>query len=165
MTGEVHVRPAHGLDAGGMAELLCRIIRIGGTTAITRPVTAAEMADWMSRDPDRSAWHVAEDGQGSILGFQSFGPAGYLPAAAAEISTFVAPHQQGLGIGSRLFRATVPAARLLGYAWINANIRTDNDSGLTYYQSRGFQPYGSMTGVRLDDGTVVDKLLMRFDLD
>ncbi|WP_430450004.1 N-acetyltransferase family protein [Rhodophyticola sp.] len=75
-----------------MAELLCRIIRIGGTTAMTRPVTATDMTDWMSSDPDRSAWHVAEDGQGRILGFQLVGPADYLPAAAADISTFVAPH-------------------------------------------------------------------------
>jgi hypothetical protein len=53
----------------------------------------------------------------------------------------------------------------LGYAWINANIRADNEGGLIYYQSRGFRDYDRWEGYQLPSGLVVDKVLKRFDLD
>jgi L-amino acid N-acyltransferase YncA len=88
----------------------------------------------------------------------------YLPREAAEIATFAKPGNQGLGIGSKLFEATRKAAKALGYTWINANIRADNESGLAYYQSRGFEDYGKIEGYKMADGRVVDKILKRLDL-
>lgn len=148
-----------------MAAILSEIIAIGGTTAITGHVTAADLREWMAAAPDASAWHVAETEAGEIVGFQWIAPGGdYLPPEAAEIATFAKPGRQGLGIGSKLFEATKEAARMLGYAWINANIRADNESGLTYYQSRGFEDYGRIARYRMADGTVVDKILKRYGL-
>ena len=164
MTQAIHIRAAHALDARGMADLLNQIIAIGGTTAHTEPVMSQDLAEWMARDASQSAWHVAEGETGRILGFQWIEPADYLPQDAAEIATFVTPRSHGLGIGSRLFQATEIAARDLGYGWINANIRADNESGLTYYQSRGFEDYNTIIGIRLKDGSVVDKRLKRYDL-
>ena len=69
-----------------------------------------------------------------------------------------------MGIGSKMFDATVKAARILGFEWISANIRADNTGGLTYYQSRNFETYDRKMGVTLADGTVVDKVLKRYDL-
>ena len=54
---QVIVSRAGRLHAGGMAEILNDIIRIGGTTALTGTVTADEIAGWMTHE--RSAWHVA----------------------------------------------------------------------------------------------------------
>jgi ribosomal protein S18 acetylase RimI-like enzyme len=87
-----------------------------------------------------------------------------LPPEAAEIATFVQVGQTGLGIGSKLFTATAAAAKSIGYKWINANIRADNEGGLMYYQSRGFVDYRKIEGYRLDSGDVVDKILKRYDL-
>lgn len=152
------------LHLGAMADILNRIIRDGGSTALTGQVTPDEIGAWMTRAPGRSAWHVAETDDGTVMGFQWIEPADYLPPEAAEIATFARPGKTGLGIGSALFRATEKAARDLGYAWINANIRADNAGGLAYYQSRGFEDYGRIDGYRMGDGTVVDKILKRFDL-
>ena len=124
----------------------------------------ADMQDLMDHNPARSAWHVALDDTEKVVGFQWIEPSANLPPEAAEISTFVQIGRTGLGIGSALFAATRVAAKGLGYAWINANIRADNESGLTYYQSRGFEDYGRIEGLRLADGTIVDKILKRFDL-
>jgi ribosomal protein S18 acetylase RimI-like enzyme len=99
------------------------------------------------------------------VGFQWIAPNDGLPPEAVDIATFAKPGRQGLGIGSRLFDATRAAAKALGYRWINANIRAENESGLTYYQSRGFEDYGRIRGYRMADGTVVDKILKRYDLD
>ncbi|WP_417206026.1 GNAT family N-acetyltransferase [Antarctobacter sp.] len=160
----ITVRTAGPLDCRPMVELLNEIIAEGGTTAITRPLTAEDLREWMARAQDRAAWHLAEDEAGTIMGFQWIEPAGYLPPEAAEIATFAGQGHTGLGIGSALFRATEEAARALGYQWINANIRTDNAGGLAYYQSRGFEDYGRKTGVPMESGQIVDKVLKRYDL-
>lgn len=158
------IRPPITLDTPDMARLLNEIIEAGGTTALTRPVTGQDLQDWISANSDHSAWHVAVDDAERIVGFQWIGPASYLPPEAAEIATFVQMGQTGLGIGSALFDATRKAAKSLGYFWINANIRADNEGGLIYYQSRGFQDYRVIEGYVMADGQVVDKRLKRFDL-
>lgn len=158
------IRAAGPMDARPLAELLNEIIEAGGMTALTRPVTTDEMKDWMTGSPGRSAWHLAEDDDGQVLGFQFIEPAEYLPAEAAEIATFARTGTTGLGVGSALFRATEAAARDLGFAWINANIRADNAGGLAYYQSRGFEDYAVKRGVVLQNGQAVDKILKRYDL-
>ena len=160
----ISVRSAMALDAGSMARLLNDIIQEGGTTAMTRKVTSADLSGWMAFDPSRSAWHVALDDREEVQGFQWIEPRDGLPPEACDIATFVRIGKTGLGIGSALYDATRVAARALGFAWINANIRADNDGGLIYYQSRGFREYGRIAGHRLESGQIVDKVLMRFDL-
>ncbi|MEL7258347.1 MAG: GNAT family N-acetyltransferase, partial [Pseudomonadota bacterium] len=87
-----------------------------------------------------------------------------LPDDAADIATFVKLGQTGLGIGSKLFERTKSEARRLGYAWLNATIRADNESGLTYYQSRGFEDYKRIRNTQLADGTIVDRICKRYKL-
>lgn len=158
----IQVRKATSLDTRQMARLLNEIIAEGGTTALTRPVVGQDIADWMQSD--KSAWHVAIDEEGEVLGFQWINPASYLPPEAADIATFVKIGKTGLGIGSSLFDATRAAARALGYDWINANIRADNEGGLIYYQSRGFRDYDRWENYKLESGQIVDKMLKCYDL-
>lgn len=160
----IHIRRAGALDCGPLADLLNAIIARGGTTAMTHPVSRDDLAVWMSTAPDRSAWHLAEDAGGTALGFQWIAPHEALPSQACDIATFVAIGRTQLGIGSTLFAATRAAAQDLGYAWINATIRADNAGGLAYYQSRGFEPYARQSATRLEDGTLTDRISMRFDL-
>lgn len=160
----IRVRRAIGLDCASMAQLLNAIIERGGTTAMTRPVSARDLADWMACDSDRSAWHVAATEGEQILGFQWIAPNPKLPDDAADIATFVQIGQTGLGIGSALFDATAEAARDLGYKWINATIRADNDGGLIYYQSRGFRDWKLVKDVPLASGQIVDRISKRYDI-
>ncbi|EEX12812.1 acetyltransferase, gnat family [Citreicella sp. SE45] len=159
----ITVRRAGPLDARPMAELLNEVIAIGGTTAITEPVTREDLLNWMEADP-RSIWHVAEDATGQIMGFQWVDPHLKLGETVAQIASFARVGKTGLGIGSKLFDATKRAARTAGYAWINAEIRADNEGGLIYYQSRGFEDYGRIEGYVMANGQVVDKVLKRYDL-
>lgn len=160
----IGTRPAGFLDTRAMAELLNEIITAGGTTALTSEVTRADIQDRMARNSDRSAWHVVEDETGDLLGFQWIAPHPELPTDAADIATFVRMGKTGLGTGSRLFQATSAAAKDMGYAWINATIRADNEGGLAYYQSQGFEDYKILRNVTLGNGLVVDKRCKRFDL-
>ncbi|KAJ57217.1 acetyltransferase [Actibacterium mucosum KCTC 23349] len=158
----IHVRKAGALDTRAMAELLNTIIAVGGTTALTQPVTGADLRMWMQTPG--SHWIVAEDDSGEILGFQWIEPTDELPQDAVSIATFSQVGKTGLGIGSALFRDTCDVAKKAGLGWISAEIRTDNIGGLTYYKSRGFEEYGRKIGHVLQDGTVVDKVLARYEL-
>lgn len=160
----ITVRRAVSLDAPPMADLLTGIVRAGGTTARTAPIAGREMAQMMATAPDRSAWHVALNRDGALRGFQYIEPHPDLPPEACDIATFVQLGRSGLGIGSALFTATATAAKALGYVWINANIRADNEGGLIYYQSRGFRDYGRLEGVALASGQRVNKILKRYDI-
>jgi GNAT superfamily N-acetyltransferase len=160
----ITVRRASSFDAGSMAALLNAIIEKGGTTAILRPMTADDIRSRMAFAVDQSAWNVAVDETEKVLGFQWIAPSDYLPPEACDIASFVELGRTGLGIGSSLFDATEQAAKELGYVWINANIRSDNESGLTYYQSRGFRDWKYDIGVELTDGMIVDKTHKRYDI-
>lgn len=160
----IKVRRPIALDLPDMARLLNEIINEGGTTALTRPVTGDDLAEWMQFSPDRNAWHVAVDAREKIVGFQWIEPEKDHPPEVASIATFVQVGQTGLGIGSKLFEATRKAAKEMRYVWINANIRADNEGGLIYYQSRGFQDYGVIEGHAMANGEIVDKRLKRYDL-
>lgn len=160
----ITIRRAGPLDARQMAELLDAIIKKGGTTAHTDPVSRDTILEWMQRSPTRSAWHVAEDEAGEILGFQFFEPHPDLPPEACDIASFVRLGKTGLGVGSKLFEASKTVAKSIGYHWINATIRADNEGGLTYYQSRGFETYAHHPQQRLGNGTSVDKVSKRYDL-
>lgn len=158
------VRRAMALDCRSMANLLNAIIEKGGTTALTRPVTADDLTDWMATDAPRSAWHVALNDAERVVGFQWISPHPKLPAEAVDIATFVQIGRTGLGIGSALFSATAKAAKDLGYSWINATVRADNTGGLTYYQSRGFRDWAFDEAVLLESGAIVDKVSKRYDV-
>ncbi|MBY6090497.1 GNAT family N-acetyltransferase [Maritimibacter alkaliphilus] len=158
----IHVRRAGPLDTGPMAELLNEIIAKGGTTALTRPVSRAMLAEWMTGS-DRAAWHLAEDDAGTLLGFQWIDPLPETPDIA-HIASFARLGHTGLGIGSALFEATKRAAKDLGYLAIDAEIRADNTGGLAYYQSRGFEDHRRIRDGQLEDGTRIDKVVKRYEL-
>ncbi|WP_299630479.1 GNAT family N-acetyltransferase [uncultured Roseobacter sp.] len=160
----IRVRKAMALDAGSMARLLNAIIEKGGTTALTRPVTGDDLQQWMASAPEQSAWHVALDDAEEVVGFQWISPHPDLPPEAVDVATFVQMGKTGLGIGSALFTATSQAAKSLGYIWINATIRADNEGGLTYYQSRGFRDWHFDENVTLESGQIVNKVSKRYDI-
>lgn len=80
----IHVRPAMRLDTGSMASLLNEIIKIGGTTALVRPVTGDDLTEWMAVAPDSSAWHVALTESEQVVGFQWITPSDQLPRSRRD---------------------------------------------------------------------------------
>lgn len=158
----IHVRRAGALDAAPLASLLNEIISLGGTTAMTSSVSAQDIQEWMAKE--NAVWHLAEDDAGAVVGFQWIEPHKDLPIDATDIASFVKVGKTGAGIGSALFAATQSKARAMGYTMIDAIIRADNESGLAYYQSRGFETLRHLPNMVLQDGTKVDKVWKRFFL-
>ncbi|MGG7645285.1 N-acetyltransferase family protein [Rhodovulum sp. YNF3179] len=153
------IRPAGPADRDAMAGILNRIIRAGGLTARTRPVSAEEIGDWMRTAGDRSAWHVVARADGAIRGVQWIAPHPELPPEACDIATFVSLAERGRGLGTALLQVTLEAARERDYGWINACVRRDNAGARAFYGSRGFVHWRDWP-----DAPVAPRILMRRDL-
>lgn len=160
----ITIRPAQPADAENMSALLNQIIEIGGTTALLTPQTPEDLRDWMGKHGARASWHVAVDETGRILGQQSAEPHEKLPHDAADIASFVHIDAVGKGVGTSLFAATCTRIRTLGYTWLNASIRSDNASGLSYYTKMGFVDWKIEPDARIADGRITGKTHKRFDL-
>lgn len=147
------IRKAEARDAATMADILNRIITIGGTTAHE----FHKSDDTVRRDyidgPDCITSVVAEE-DGIILGWQAVG----WWQGDAHIGSFVDPEIQAKGIGAGMFAKTLDLARAAGVTEILASIRADNVPGLAYYARIGFQDQGHDPGFALRDGTVVGRI-------
>jgi L-amino acid N-acyltransferase YncA len=153
-----HVRAAGLLDARALAELLNEIIAAGDVEELT----GADISHWMLRAD--AVWHLVEDELGRILGVQYFDRYPDRPEDVVDVASFVRAGGAGPSIGSMLFEQTKKAARARGYRAIDAIIRADNEGGLAYYQSRGFETIKVIHDAQLDDVTYVDKVWKRYDL-
>jgi L-amino acid N-acyltransferase YncA len=161
---QITIRAFEQNDLPQMTELLNEIIEIGGTTAYLSPLQTSDIAEWTKRKVAHARWNVAQDETGRIVGFQWAESHPNLPPEAASIATFVRVGVVVAGIGSKLFEATSTQMRALGFEWINASIRSDNESGLRYYAKMGFADWEVDPNATLSDGRVTGKNHKRFDL-
>lgn len=152
-------------DVEPLSLLLNEIIAIGGTTAFETPLSLVEFRTYyLPGSPEYVSCMVATNKFGQVTGFQSLTRYGKLPEGCADIATFVSVNAVGSGIGTQLFLSTTTFAISAGFRSINATIRTDNKSGLTYYTKMGFIDHSVSLAVPLNDGTPVDRISKRFDL-
>ena len=138
----IRVVPAVLLHTRDMVKLL--------NDALKTALTADDVKERMSIE--RSIWSVAETEMGAVLGFQWIEPVVGRPANEAEIATIVRDGQS-LEIGSSLFARTKTQAKTLGYGWISAEVRPNNERSLSYFQSKGFEVIHR-----------ADKILMRYEV-
>lgn len=164
MTMTLTVRPVAADDAAELAELLNAIIAAGGTTALQEPFTPEALDAAYLTGPNVHCCFVAEDEDGTLLGFQTLGRYPGLPEDVGDIGTFARIGGTQRGIGSALFAETAKRAAELGLSAINATIRGDNTGGLAFYTKQGFVDHGVTEGVPLKDGTPVDRVHKRFAL-
>lgn len=145
----VDVRTALKSDADQMAELINRIIAIGGTTAYRGPFDGRKIVSEFIGPELAICCHVAVE-TGTVCGFQallwsdpSWPGEDSLPSDWAVIATYVDPETHGKGIGRALFTRTAAAAGDAGVRAIDATIRKENAGGLSYYARMGFEDYRS----------------------
>ena len=159
----IHVRPALRTDLQAMVDVLNPIIRAGGTTAYQTPLSTQELAN-LTLDRERNvSVFVAVDPDGVVAGFQ------YLTRMAdpeiGDIASFTRQEPPLKGAGRALMAETIAAARTAGIRAINAKIRADNTPGLGYYTAMGFEDFDREYAVPLSDGTPVDRVIKRLQLD
>ena len=138
----IDVRPARSADASQLADVYAHSWReayAGIIPAVTlERMIVRRSAGWWRDILSRRAVLVL-DVDGMVAGYASFAPArGRSQAGAAEVQElYLRPEYQGIGLGVRLFAATVKRIRSRGYARILVRALAENDRANGFYVRYG----------------------------
>lgn len=142
------IQPAQPIHAAGIAGVLHDLVKAGKRSK--RDDLDFALQHYVAH-PDKIECHVAEDDQGTVLGFQSIklaklGNQYGAPAGWALIGTHIRPASARCGIGRALFASTLKAAQRAGVPAIEAFIGSKNLEGQAYYDALGFADYRRVEG-------------------
>jgi L-amino acid N-acyltransferase YncA len=163
----VDVRDAVPDDADAIVTIFNAIIATGLYTVFDTPLTAAFERDYILNLPARGVFHVAEDGEGAIVGFQSMEPfASYTHAFdhVGVLGTYVDLGRRRQGIATRLFEATFRSAVQKDYEKIFTFVRADNDAAMRTYSRQGFRTVGTARRHARIAGRYVDEIIIEKQL-
>lgn len=147
-------------DVPACVAIVNHTILLGGTTAYEAPFSESGFAAHYFDEPAVSNVALA---QGRIVGFQGAFDVG---DGLYSIGTFTDRVQPVKGAGRALFKKTLADCRARGGAAILAKITSDNTGGLAFYSRMGFVDWQIVPGdFTRADGTVVDRIIKRFDLE
>jgi phosphinothricin acetyltransferase len=128
------------------------------------PPDASEMAARRERILERGdPYLVVADSNGGVLGYAHVGP--YRPRPAyrftVEDSIYLAPGQQGKGIGRRLLSSLIERCEAIGYRRMIAVIGDSaNAASIAMHAACGFQNVGVIPALGWKHGRWVDTVLM-----
>ncbi len=157
----IKIRKAFENDSKELCAILNEIIEIGGTTGFENVLSESEFESYFINGPGYISCLLAED-NGLIFGFQSLSLHPDLSDGWADIATFARVNPKLRGVGTTLFENTLNFARRHNIDTINATIRADNTSGLSYYSKMGFKDYSIAKKIPLQNGTPVDRISKYF---
>lgn len=106
-------------------------------------------------------WIVCEK-DGEVVGY-AYASRQYERAAYnwnAELSVYVAPDYQRLGIGSALYHALIGILQMQGYRNVSVRIQIPNEKSVALHRSIGFEDVGIMRSIGNKFGRWLDMLCM-----
>ena len=136
-------------------------------TADTEPVSVESRRAWFrDRAWDRHPLWVMEDDDGRVAGWLGFGKFYGRPAyaATAEVSIYVDPAAQRLGMATELLREAIVRAPALGLRTFLGFVFAHNARSVALCLKFGFQRWGLLPRVALLDGVERDLLILGLDL-
>ena len=146
-------------DVPECTAILNHIIGLGGSTAHEDLFDEAGFAEYYCDDPKVA--NVVIYG-GRVVGFQAVFK---IEKGVFSIGSFTDQQAPVRGSGAAMFAKTQSDCRRLGGISIIAKITSDNVAGLAYYSKMGFQPDAVWPAdFKRTDGTVVDRIVKRFNL-
>jgi L-amino acid N-acyltransferase YncA len=132
-------------------------------TADLEPVSVESRVAWFREHAQSThpIWvAVAEDGH--VAGWFSFQPFYGRCAyrSTVEVSVYVAPEDQRLGVARGLLEAAIARAPGLGYETLVGFVFGHNEPSLRLFESSGFARWGHLPEVARLDGVVRDLLIV-----
>jgi ribosomal protein S18 acetylase RimI-like enzyme len=145
----MEIREADAFDAEAMSDVLKELIAAGKRSKAGDP---GFVLRHYLQHPHRLHCFVAADFRTKIRGFQSLkrahtGNPYRTPVGWGIIGTHVRPSAARMGVGSRLFAATLNAVADAGLPAIEAYIGEENAPALAYYEALGFREYRRFEGI------------------
>lgn len=138
-------------------------------TCDTEPVTVDERRAWFAKhDPKRRPLWVMETDDGAIAGWLGFSDyvnprPGY--HATAELSVYVAPQQQGRGVGHALCAEAIRRGPELGLRNLVSIVFAHNAPSIALCEKFGFTRWGFLPRVAEMDGVERDVVIMGLRLN
>ncbi len=148
------------------AEAIRAIYNIEVTTSTVTfdlvPRTSEEQVDWLVKRSGAYAVLVAEDDDGTILGFASLSPFRERPAysTTVEDSVYVGRDRRGGGVGRALLEALVETATAHGFHAMIARVVSGHDASIALHQRVGFEVVGTEREVGRKFGKWLDVVVM-----
>lgn len=151
------VRAATAADLEDVRAIYNHAVRHTDATLDTEEKTAEQMAAWLAAHGGRNAAVVAER-EGRVVGYGTLSPfaarGGYFPST--EISVYVAPDAQGMGVGSTVTGWLVDFAREEGYSTIISFNTDTNVASIRMIERYGFVRTGLIQHIGVKLGKLVN---------
>lgn len=156
--GEVAVRPASPQDAAAIAAIYNHYVVNTVVTFEEEPVSAAEFARRMDRNQAGALpWLVVEE-DGRVLGYACAAPWKERSAYryAVEVTVYLAPGNEGHGLGTRLYQRLLPMLKERGIHAVIGGIALPNDASVALHEKFGMRKVAHFTEVGFKFGRWVD---------
>lgn len=147
-TPPVNVRRPSYRDFPAILEISNWAIRHTAANFRVEPETLDHWVNLWTETRDRFPWFVAE-ADGAVIGFAMASPFKGRCAYAftAEVSVYVAPQQQGKGVGEALYRRLIPTLKAQGYRTLVAVIAVPNPASERLHERFNFRRVGTLERV------------------
>lgn len=159
----MHVRPATIDDAEAIRAIYNPEVLESTVTFDLVPRTLEDQRAWMEQRSGAHLVVVAEDDDGTILGFASLSPYRDRPAYATTVedSVYVDRGHQGRGVGAALLTDLIDRAKLHGFHSVMARIVGGHEASIGLHRSLGFETVGIEREVGRKFGRWLDVVLMQ----
>ncbi|BFM49022.1 N-acetyltransferase family protein [Marinomonas sp. THO17] len=124
-------------------------------------IALLDVMDWLESMTDTHPILIAEQDQ-QILAWCSIEPFYGLPAfdQAAEISLYVLPDWQGIGVGKALLESLLDARAQIGFVHLVAYIYASNHNSLRFFAANGFEQWGKLPNIARSPHGIEDVYLL-----
>lgn len=159
------IRPSTLADVGPAQAIYAHHVLTGTASFELVPPDGDEMARRRALLVDKGLpWLVAEDADGSLLGYAYAGPYRTRPAYdwTLEDSIYIHPDAQGRGVGKALLSRLIAQCQDLGYRQMIAVIGDSANAGsIGLHRACGFSDVGVLKAVGWKFGRWIDSVLMQ----
>jgi L-amino acid N-acyltransferase YncA len=157
--GQIPIRPMRPADASQVLGIYQAGLDTGQASFETKAPA------WAAFDATRLPGHryvAAEEGSDRVLGWIAASPvsARAVYAGVIEHSVYVAPGQQGRGIGSALLAALIGSTEAGGIWTIQTSIFPENTASLRLHENAGFRLVGTRERIGRHHGRWRDTVLL-----
>lgn len=144
-----HIRYATSDDLETIMEIYNHAILHTTAVYTYEPTQIEERRQWLAQKQRENYLVFVYEGDGTVLGFATYGPFRKWPAYqyTIEHSIYVSPDARRQGVASQLLKVVIEDATANGYQTIVAGIEDSNEESLKLHEKMGFNNMGTLAKV------------------
>lgn len=158
------LRAARAADLPAIQAIYAHHVRHGSASFELEPPDLEEMTARRRAILERDLPYLVADWQGAVAGYAYAGPYRPRPAYryALEVSVYVAPDRQRLGLGRLLLGGLVERCEALGYRQLVAVVGDSaNTASIGLHEALGFRRIGTLASVGWKHGRWLDSVFLQ----